>query len=79
MILTTLYLYYNKFNMFDYLIYIVLLLLIHLYLMYTTKFINTMYNKHIYIDSSKNDSYPLTNNTYEIIIKMDANNTFTYI
>jgi len=65
--------------MFDYLIYIVLLLLVHFYLMYTTKFINTMYNEPIYIDSSKNDSYPLTNNTYEIIIKMNANNTFTYI
>lgn len=54
--------------MFDYLIYIVLLLLVHFYLMYTTKFSNTMYNEPIYIDSSKNDSYPLTNNTYEIII-----------
>ena len=54
--------------MFDYLIYIVLLLLVHFYLMYTTKFINTMYNEPIYIDSSKNDSYPLTNNTYEIIL-----------
>lgn len=65
--------------MFDYLIYIGLLLLVHFYLMYTTKFINTMYNEPIYIDSSKNDSHPLTNNNYEIIIKMDANNTFTYI
>lgn len=65
--------------MVDYLLFIAGLILIHFYLMETTQNIDSIYNEVIYIDSSTNESYPLTNNTYEIIIKMNSNNNFTYI
>ncbi len=67
--------------MVDYLLVIVGLILVHFYLMYTTKFINSIYNEPIYIDSSINESYPLTNNTYKMFINMNENhnNPLTYI
>ena len=59
--------------MVEYLLFIVGLILIHLYLMNTTQIIDSMYNEPSYIDSSTNESYPLTNNTYKMFINMNKN------
>lgn len=67
--------------MFDYLIYIVLLLLVHFYLMYTTKFIDSIYNEPMYSISTINENYTLTNNTYKYPYNINETriNPVTYI